>query len=504
MTRGRTSKRAEGHHEKGFALLMVLVFLGLGSLMLVPTLRLADTALQAKQINSDTLQEQYALDGAAQYAMWELLYGGVAVLLDTEGEEAPGLSTLTLNGVDVTIKIRMQATLGDALVGGAEDNRIRLTKAVECDQDGDGFDDDCLALPENVPGMLARYTVQLDQVSPDTSVGVLAVYDQLPAKFDWDPVANPVVSLNGSFPEIEGMTPVNIGSPQDQIWKWDFSASPLFFTQGQVREFTIITDIDQAKGEYCNRTFLKMQSPPHESSGPYARVWVQGGSNEGCANGGTLVGKFAGALVIVPGQTTIVTYSINVENVQNNSQQIDLIKDVLPQGGVLYCNGISTQDPLQTCDPPGFKYSDTAFNPITDSFTDNTGYTAMADPTETYDAVTDRWELIWDAGWSMEQAGKAQDNFSMRFQTEITPSVSGAYYNEIFVDVDCSVPSVLASEGVSTQADYCASYSWPSGGTLVPTYDVQASTLTVSGWGNVTVDWSGPTASGTLQSWHVE
>ena len=58
----------------------------------------------------------------------------------------------------------------------------------------------------------------------------------------------------------------------------------------------------------------------------------------------------------------------------------------------------------------------------------------------------------------------------MRFQAEFTPIASGSFYNEMFVDVSCSVPSVLktAPNDVSSQADYCASYSWPAGDPLYP------------------------------------
>ena len=407
--------------------------------------------------------------------------------------------------MDTSITLRLQAKLGDNTVTGSEGNKIRVTKTVVCAKDGDEvYDDDCLNLPKNTIGMRAKYTVFLEHVSPDTSVPLVAVYDQLPSKFDWDPVADPVDSLDDSFLEIETTTPTNIGSSQDQIWKWDFSSSPISFVQGEIKQFTFIAEIDKDKGEYCNRAFLKMQSPPHESSAPFAGVWVKGGvPQEGCANGGTVVSKYVDKLLILPNQTNIVTYIVNVENVEKNSQQIDLIKDVLPQGGFLFCNGVSQGDPLQTCDPPMFKMTDTNFDPLTDSFTDTTGYTNMADPVETYDAVTDRWDLVWDAGWSMEQAGKPQDVFIMRFQTEVTPLNSGSYFNEIFIDVNCSVPSVLFAEGVTTQDDYCASYSWPAGGAIVPTYDIGTDTPDTWARGNLVIDWGLIPIEGQLNSWHV-
>ena len=146
--------------------------------------------------------------------------------------------------------------------------------------------------------------------------------------------------------------------------------------------------------------------------------------------------------------------------------------------------------------------SDNADPSDPDTFTDTSGFTSLADTTLTYNAVADRWELIWDDGWGMTQAGMSQDTMIMRFQAEFTPIASGSFYNEIFVDVSCSVPSVLktAPNDVSSQADYCASYSWPTGGSLVPTYDVRSETESSNGWGNITVG----SRSGRLESWHVE
>ena len=490
--------------EKGFALVLVLILIAFGSMILTPTLQIAFASLKSKQVVTTTLKDQYARDGCAELAMWKLLYGGAAALLDEEGDQT--IYDCELNEIPAEVSLTMLAKLGGTLIQGAEDNKIRLSQTVVCDKDGDGFDDPCLTLPENQLGMLAKYTMVLEQVSPDASVPVVAVYDQLPAKFRWNPSADPVTSNDGSFPEILGLTPTNIDSEDNQVWKWDFSSSPLSFIQGQVRTFEFIADIFMDKGEYCNRSFLKMQSTPHESSGPGGKVRVLGGPEEGCPNGGTLVAKYLDQPVASPNVTTIFTYIIQVENIAKNSQQIELLKDVLPQGGFLFCNGTTVGDPSQTCDAPMFKMAADPFNPVTDSFTDTTGYTTMADPTETYFSADDRWELVWNnggEGWSMEQSAQPQDNFIMRFQAEITPTLSGSYFNEIFADVNCSAPSVLLSspDDVTNQGGYCASYSWPSAGTIIPTYDVGSTTLRSSGQGNITVDWD--TVDGTLQSWHV-
>ena len=492
--------------ESGAALLLVLMLLFMGSLMLTPTLSSVFTANRSGQIQDRLLKDQYARDGGSEYAVWELLHGGITSELIDEGDVIE--NPLTLNGINATIRIRLQAELGNLQVSGAEDNKVRLTTSVKCEVTplvDTTFGDDCDNMPGS-GGMQAKYTVTLDQVSVDVSVPVVAVYDELPSGFDWDPDVNPVVSLDGSFPEIELLTVANgglenIGTPINQIWKWDFSAAPLSFLQDQVREFTFVVDMTNQTSQYCNRAFTKMGTAPHEGSGPSAIITVNGG--EGCANGGMIVAKFVNQIIALPGQTTIFTYIVNIENFQGNTQQVDLIKDVLPQAGFIYCNGPTVGDPTgDDCLAPVFKITDTPFDPTDPlSFTDTSGFTNLPDPTEFFNSDS-RWELEWTDGWSLTAAGGVGDVLLVRFEAEFTPLESGSFFNEIFIDASCAVPSQLTTSpnDITNAAEYCASYSWPSGGSLVPTYDVVAFTDYSAGWGNITVGGG----TGRLESWHVE
>ncbi len=486
--------------EGGFILILVLILLAVGTLFIFPTLQLASTALGSKQTNTVILKDQYTRDGCVEYAMWKLLYGDAADLLLVEGAEEE-FNSCELNNLTATVTLTMQAKLGDALIGGAEDNKIRPTNTVECDIDGSGdYGDDCLNLPVQA-GMLARFTVFLDQVSPDTSDPLVVLFEELPEGFVMD--LSSVVSLDGSFPEIESavLTPVDIQPGVNWIWKWDFSASPISFTQGQVKQFTFEANIDGSTGRYCNDVWLKLQnSPPFEHMGKQTDFLVGGSPPDGCRGAGFSVRKFTDQPVALPNVTTIFTYIVNVENLTGNTEQIDGVKDVLPQGGFQYCNGTTQGDPLQTCDPPMIKLADTPFDPATDDFNVLTGFTPWDEPTETL--VNDRWELQWtpSPAISVDQAGNPGDVFILRFQAEITPETSGAYYNEIFIDAQCSVPSSLNNEGI-TSDDYCSTYSWPTAGTVVPTYDVGSQTDISLGQGNITVDWG--TLDGTLESWHV-
>ena len=485
--------------ERGYMLVMVLIVLAVGSTSIIPVMNLIETGLKSNRIQETQLDVQYAGDGGSEFAIWQLLYGDATAQLTEDGDEV--LHTITLNGIETVVVIRLNGASSTLSPGpGAEDNRTRPSANVECARDGDGvFDDDCLNLPNNTAGMLARYTVYLEQISPDTSVGVTAVYNELPALFDWDPALNPVVSLDGSFPEIVIASPVNIGSSQNQVWKWDLS-SPIFFTQGQVRQFSFVAGIDGKTGESCNRVFLKVEGSPNESSGPTAFVRV-GAGNKGCPNGGTLSVKHVDQLVALPNQTTVFTYIISVENMEKNSQHILRVKDVLPPA-LLYCDGPTQGDPSKTCDPPLFKITSDTFDPVTGSYSDIADYQALPSPAQTT-GVDDRWELGWDgpgAGWFLTKSGGPKDTLIIRFQAEFTPVESGSYYNELFIDVNCSAPSSLISEGVTTPEEYCASYSWPTSGVLVPSYDVRSIGGGMTSQGNAAFQ-AGDGAQ--LTSWHI-
>jgi len=484
--------------ERGFALVLVLVLLAVGALTIGPSLRLASTSLTAKQIHTDILEDQYARDGAAEYGIWLLEYGGLTSVLNEDNDEESFI--VVLNGIETIVTVTLRTELGVGSVAGAEGDTIRPTVTVECDEYDDGvFESDCLAteepslLTKNNVSMVARYTVALEQLSPDTSVGLVAIYDELPGGFTFRPGS----VESSSFTEILGISPQNIGSSVEQIWKWDFSSDPVYFTQGEVKTFTFEALINKSANRYCNDVFLKRESPPHQQAGKGAHVVVDTNPPDGCAGGGVHLEKFVDELVALPNQTTVFTYIINLTNLAGFTEQVENIKDVLPQGGFEFCNSASD------CDDPLYKVVGTPFDPETGDFTDTTGFSTLDDPVETYLAANDRWELLWafSPALSLAQAGTT-DTLVVRFQAVVTPVSSGSYYNEVFADVNCSAPGPLTDppEEVTTSQDYCASYSWPTGGTLVPMYDVGAEADLTSGQGNVTVG----VGDTTLESWNVD
>ena len=492
---GRRSHHSMRTREKGFALVLVLILVGFGAMLLTPTLNFAFTSLRSKQVVTTTLNDQYARDGCTEVVIWQLMYGGADALLTAEGDETT--YSCELNDIPAEVTLTLQAKVGNASVNGAEDNKIRPTNTVECDEDGSGdYGDDCLSLPA-LAGMLARTTVFLDQISPDVSDSLEAIYLELPKAFTY--VTGSATSLDGSFPEIVSTTPTVETSGGDQYVKWNFSP-PISFTQGQVRQFTYEANINNNADRYCNDVWLKRQnSPPFEKMGKETDFLVGASPPDGCDKAGLTVRKFVNQLVAPPNVTTIFTYIVNVENRAGNTENILNVKDVLPQGGFNYCSP-TNPPPVGSCDPPKMKEVDTPFDPATDDFNDLTGFTDWFEPNNSFN--NGRNELIWNPSpaISLSQAGDPTDTFILRFQAEVTPTDSGTYFNEIFVDVNCPIPSPLKDEGI-TKDDYCADYSWPTAGTVVPTYDVWAETDRTSAQGNFSVDWA--LLDGQLESWHV-
>jgi hypothetical protein len=506
------------NEQKGFALILVLVLMAMGAMTVTPALRLASTSLKSKAIHTEVLKDQYARDGAAEFAIWQLQYGDAITDINDEGLCPDNICTyeVVLNGITTSVIIQMRTVLGTVSVAGAEGDAIKPTFTVECSISGVApFTDDCLALPSNTVGMVVKYTVSLEQLSPDVSVGIASIYSELPKGFDYQ--TGTVISSDSSFTETLSVTPTNIGSGQNQIWKWDFLA-PVYFVQGEVKKFTFEAEINKSGDRYCTDIFAKMESEPHEQAGKKDGYILVGISPpEECDSGGVIIEKFVDTLVVQPGVETILTYVINIANLDGATEEVLLVKDVLPQGGFVFCDS----GDVPVCDDPLYKVVDTPFNPSTDDFADTTnGWSTLNAPnSETLLLLSDgdRWELKWDytngsspcakpggcnaSGESLAWAGETGDTLIMRFQTSVTLETSGSYYNEVFVDVDCVAPQPLLDEEVTTSEDYCASYSWPSGGTLVPMYDVNSGAESTSGQGNVSVDVGGDTS---MESWSVD
>ena len=227
--------------------------------------------------------------------------------------------TVNLNGETSTVTIAWNPTTGSLMVPAAEDDRVRPSVTVVCDKDSDGFDDDCMALPKNVSAMVARYTVFMEQISPETDEGVTIAHDELPDGFSYIPGST--FSADSSMITVE---PTNIGSSQHPILKWDFVTGlggPVTFNHGQVKQLSFDVDIDKNEDRYCNAVYL---NPNQEGSGKVSIIQVGTPSEtDGCQGGGVLTSKYVDTPVLIPNQLTTITYVANIENVDINTLHLD-------------------------------------------------------------------------------------------------------------------------------------------------------------------------------------
>ncbi|MFC1994111.1 hypothetical protein ACFLVI_02490 [Chloroflexota bacterium] len=443
--------------ERGFVFPMVLILLVVGSMTIAPSLMLASSAMNAKDTHTDILRDQYARDGAAEYGAWQLLYGDV---LDSLGEDDPGDYVIELNDIEVDVAIWMRTELGLNEVPGAGDEKIKPSKTVDC-----GIYD-CSDVPKG-EYVTYTYTITVEQLNPEVD-GLTAIYDELPTGFDYEAGTT---SWDEQEWGIATFDPTNIGSSQNPILKWAFSPA-ITFAQGDDRTMTFQATATKQGGIYANAVYLM---PNQEKTGKTAFIIVDAPQTGGVSGGGVLASKYVDQAVAPPGVTTTFTYTIIISSESGNVLHVDAIKDVLPVD-FIYLPG--TTDILTTDDPDLTWLEDSG-----------------------------RWELWWDgpggAGWSIDAKGGPGDTLTLEFQAEITPTESGSYFNECYAIISgCSAPNALISEGVTSNDEYCTMYSWPSGGTVVPMYDVESQSERTTGRGNIDINlWDD---EATIESWHIE
>ncbi len=295
--------------------------------------------------------------------------------------------------------------------------------------------------------MVARYTIFLEQISPQISDGVTVAFDQIPTGFSY--IANTTFSADGSMTSIE---PTNVGSTQDPILMWDFDTGlggPVLLAHGQIKEFSFDVNINRSENRYCNSIYLK---PNRETTGMVSVVQMGDPSqDDGCQNGGVITSKYINTPVVIANQPTTVTYVINVENFDTSTLAIDSVRDMLPQGGITY-----------VADSATYILAEEPFDPLEDSFTDVSGHYGLPD-TELQQSTlaSGREQLIWilphggaSPNWSLAQADNDDSILIIRFQAQATLTGSGTYFNELFADVGsgCSAPQALVSVGCSPLA----------------------------------------------------
>ena len=423
--------------ETGHAFILVLIILAIGSLSVVPALKLTGTSLKSSQIVTREVEAMYAADGAQEYVLWKLLYDGLGANFTYDGDNVTFQCDVC--GKEVDILLIMRATTSEGGLVLATDDVVRPTKTVT---------------PDTVPDGNSRtytYTIRLEQISDNNTQGLDAVYDILPKSFDLGDYL-----AGSSYLRVEGGEWENIADPLIEVeanqvrLRWPASGnftSPIRdFEVRQVKELKFqVTGTLLANKVHCNWAVLK---PWDTVSGPQAPINVGSPANPGvCSEDGLLtVAKTSDPQIIQPGVVADVKYTINITNLDGFTHSIEEITDYLPAG---------------------FTYTDNSTSGLT-----------TLNPQQSLENLNgvDRWKLTWAAP-ELPPAGHisiaSDETLTLTFWITTTKDVSGSYYNEVEVLSDVPVPKIFSDIGVF-EGDYFISYSWNTGAVIVPAYDSQA------------------------------
>lgn len=429
--------------QAGQAFILALILLAIGALVVMPALTLTSNSLRNSQIITSRTKDFYAADAAQEYVLWKLMYTSYVTAFTYDGQQDNFTVDICGSPVNVTVIMRALASFkGVTLIGNTP---IKPTKTVT---------------PNTNPSGPVTYTIRLEQISGNTSQGLDAVYDILPADFAagdyvsgssqisvdggaWETIGNPLIESFGGVERLRWPAAGNFASPIRD------------FAGGQVKEikFQMASTGLKSNRTYYNWVILK---PWNTMSGATATIITGTGATP---QGGFIdVSKSANVTFIPPGQPTDIRYTITIKNQQGSTDQIQIITDYLP---------------------PGFNY----IGPTS-------GLTTIA-PVQTYGPVNgiDRWKLEWQkaqfpGGNDISIASGATK--TLTFVARTSENVSGSYYNEVTVQNKNPVPAEFSSLGIS-YTDFNSGYTWNSAPVIVPAYDSSATAGNVTTTANLAV-----------------
>jgi hypothetical protein len=422
--------------EAGQAFILVLIILAIGSLLIVPALKLTGTSLKSSEIVTREVEAMYAADGAQEYVLWKLLYDGLGANFTYDGDNVSFPCNVCGREVDILLIMRAVTSEGGLVL--ATDDVVRPTKTVN---------------PDTVPNDVFQtftYTIRLEQLSDNNTQGLDAVYDILPKGFapgdylagssylrvedgEWESIDDPLLEVEQNQVRLRWPASGNFTSPIRD------------FEVRQVKELKFQVAAQLPKNEvHCNWAVLK---PWDTISGPEAPISVGSPADPGvCGEDGLIaVTKVSEPEIIQPGVEADVKYTINITNLDGFTHHIEEITDYLP-GGFTYTDnstsGLTTLNPQQSLE---------------------------------YLNGVDRWKLLWTkdefpGGNAVSIA--SGETLTMTFWVVTTKDVSGSYYNELLLLSDVPVPKIFADIGLSEE-EYFVSYSWNTGVVIVPAYDSQ-------------------------------
>ena len=311
---------------------MVLMLLAVGAFFLTPALNLASTGLRSKQIQTSLLQEQYARDAGAEYALWQLKYGGLAQTLTGEGQEA--YYTVSLNDMTSSVTIRLRATEG-------------LSGASLAHPDWKVFPSSVVVPTDPNVGELTvfTYTFTLKELDPNLANAVVdEVWDELPPGFSYVPGSS---QFEGSpIPD-----PIIDYKPAYDVFTvhWLFDPKITFSEYGEEKTLVfqaLATPFYNTR--YCNGVALE---PNGEQWGKDAIIEL-GTPPSGCLGGKVVLSATADPKIAAPGVETTFTYTFSYYNLDIGQHGIDEIRAIFPANFTYiagsageFANNMTTDEP---------------------------------------------------------------------------------------------------------------------------------------------------------------
>ncbi len=114
--------------QAGQAFILVLIVLAIGTLLVIPTLRLSIGALKYITIVESQTKGLYAADAAQEYILWKLMYDGFGSQFTPENDTEQLNFNVCDVSLDVTVVMRATEATGGADL--ATEHVIRPTKTV--------------------------------------------------------------------------------------------------------------------------------------------------------------------------------------------------------------------------------------------------------------------------------------------------------------------------------------------------------------------------------------
>lgn len=447
--------------QRGQAFILVLILLAVGGLLITPALNLASTGLKSRMAQHTNLMEYYATDGAQEYSLWLLTDPDFVADLIESGESDPDLYII-LNRVQAEYSLTWEAA-EDAAPSGAPltDDRYRITVAVT--PDGSPVP----LVPDTYKEF--TYSITLQYMHPEVPTEPLEQLQvTVPPRFTY--MADSVSGLAGQEPSQTG----SFGTGYTYTWDFDPAISFDYWEKKAMGFEAYATP-----SEYTYYTEVNVRTAtPRGSTGPTAPIVVGNPPETGIPR--LAVTKTVDPIVIPPTDPedpvgTLLTYTISLENQGSvDAIVVQKIEDILPVDFIYLPIG------------PGV-VSGSVFTRYQES---NPAHVIPFDP--------QKWTLIevgdgiyrHDLEWSFTPTGDLYVNpgetLTLSFQAMGYVYSSGTYANEVFI----AAPGALVGD----------EYSWPTGGVIVPQFNIDASsggtTLKV-----VTVVSGG---SHNIKSWVVE